>query len=99
MDRDVFLAMLDQLTPGEIDARLSSWDDEQLKLVQEYLDRKAIKPPQSQKAAQALTPTDLPVIAIATKASNMAKAALILSVGAMLAAIASGLVVYEALHK
>ena len=36
MDRDAFFAQLDQLTPGEIESRLSSWDTEQLLLAQEY---------------------------------------------------------------
>ena len=36
MDRDAFFAQLDQLTPSEIESRLSSWDTEQLLLAQEY---------------------------------------------------------------
>lgn len=36
MDRDAFFAQLDQLTPSEIEARLSSWETEQLLLAQEY---------------------------------------------------------------
>ena len=36
MDRDEFFAQLDQLTPKEMEARLSSWDRDTLLLVQEY---------------------------------------------------------------
>jgi hypothetical protein len=36
MDRDKFFAVLDQLTPSQIETRLPLWDDEQLKLVSEY---------------------------------------------------------------
>jgi len=36
MDRDAFFAQLDQLTPSEIESRLSSWDKEQLLLAKEY---------------------------------------------------------------
>ena len=37
MDRNQFFAELDQLTQSQIEARLASWDSEQLKLVEEYL--------------------------------------------------------------
>jgi hypothetical protein len=40
MDRDGFFAMLDQLTPSQIEARLPLYDREQLKLVEEYLQGK-----------------------------------------------------------
>ena len=36
MDRDEFLAQLDQLTPKEIEERLSSWDTEKLTLAHEH---------------------------------------------------------------
>jgi len=53
MDRDQFFAELDQLTPKEIEERLSSWDAEQLVLVQEYLDQKGLKQAQTaQKLAE-----------------------------------------------
>ena len=44
MDREEFFAELDQLTPSEIEARISSWGREELTLVQEYI---ATKPPQA----------------------------------------------------
>ena len=44
MDRNQFFAELDQLTLSQIEARLASWDSEQLKLVEEYLGRGTIKP-------------------------------------------------------
>ena len=37
MDRNEFFAELDQLTPAEIEARISSWGREELALVQEYI--------------------------------------------------------------
>ena len=40
MDRDEFFAMLDQLTPSQVEARLPLWDHDQLKWVGEYLERK-----------------------------------------------------------
>jgi hypothetical protein len=46
MDRDQFFAMLDELNTSQIEARLSLWDDEQLKLVEEYLERRTIRPAQ-----------------------------------------------------
>jgi hypothetical protein len=51
MDRDEFFAQLGNFTPKEIEARLSSWDREELALVQEYL---AIqdKPPQAAPLAR-----------------------------------------------
>ena len=49
MDRNRFFAELDQLTPSQIEAWLPSWDREQLKLVEEYLERGTIRP--AQKAA------------------------------------------------
>jgi hypothetical protein len=36
-----FFALLDQITTSQIEAWLSLWDDEQLKLVQEYLERRS----------------------------------------------------------
>jgi len=42
MDPNQFFAELDQLTQSQIEARLASWDSEQLKLVEEYLGRGTI---------------------------------------------------------
>ena len=43
MNRDEFFAELDQLTPNEIEARLSSWDKEKLVLVQAYFQEREAK--------------------------------------------------------
>jgi hypothetical protein len=53
MDRNQFFAELDQLTQSQIEARLASWDSEQLKLVEEYLGRGTIKP-QAESVAVAM---------------------------------------------
>ena len=51
MDRDEFLAQLDQLTPKEIEERLSSWDTEKLMLTTRLLFAKQSKadPPQTDR--------------------------------------------------
>ena len=50
MDRDEFLAQLDQLTPKEIEERLSSWDTEKLMLAHEYFAKQSkAEPPQTDR--------------------------------------------------
>jgi hypothetical protein len=50
MDRDEFLAQLDQLTPKEIEERLSSWDTEKLTLAHEYFAKQSkVEPPQTDR--------------------------------------------------
>ena len=95
MDRNLFFAELDQLTPSQIEARLPSWDSEQLKLVEEYLERGTIRPAQG---AQSITQAELVAVAMATKANRIAAIALIIAIGAMFAAIAAGLVAFQALQ-
>ena len=95
MDRNQFFAELDQLTPSQIEARFPSWDSEQLKLVEEYLERGAIRPAQ---AAQSITQAESVAVAMATKANRIAAIALIIAIGAMFAAIAAGLVAFQALQ-
>jgi hypothetical protein len=100
MDRDEFFAQLDQLTPNEIEERLSSWDVEQLVLAQEYL---AEKQREETRAALAETRTNKEDAArlsveVARRAHTMAMMALIFSVGAMLAAIAAGVLGFLALR-
>ena len=90
MDRNQFFAELDQLTQSQIEARLASWDSEQLKLVEEYLGRGTIKPEGTQAESVA--------VAMATKANRIAAIALIIAIGAMFAAIAAGLVAFQALQ-
>jgi hypothetical protein len=98
MDRDKFFATLDQLTPSQIEARLSSWNDEELKLVEEYLERKASSAGQSQQVAQLAPDRDRETIAVVTavRAHKIATVALIIAIGAMVAAVVSGLVAFEA---
>ena len=91
MDRDKFFAMLDQLTPSQIEARLSSWNDEQLKLVGEYLERRTMKPVRRKQVAH----VESAAVAMASKANKMATVALIIAIGAMLAAIAAGLLALQ----
>ena len=55
MDRNLFFAELDQLTPSQIEARLPSWDREQLKLVEEYLERGTQTCPESCNRNQTAT--------------------------------------------
>ncbi len=50
MDRDEFLAQLDQLTPKEIEERLSSWDTEKLTLAHEHFAKQSkAEPPQTDR--------------------------------------------------
>lgn len=97
-DRSEFFAGLDQLTPSEIEARLPSWDEDQLKWVEEYLERKTIKPVEWKKGAQPSTHPESAAVLMATKANTVATVALIIAIGAMIAAIAAGLVAVQALQ-
>jgi hypothetical protein len=47
VDRDELFARLDQLSPREIEAQLPSWDKEELVLIQEYLEQRRTKAPES----------------------------------------------------
>jgi hypothetical protein len=97
-DRSEFFVVLDQLTPSEIEARLPSWDEGQLKWVEEYLQRRTIKPAEWKKGTQPSTEPESAAVELATKATTMATVALIIAIGAMIAAIASGLVAFQALQ-
>jgi len=98
MDRDKFLAALDRLSPSEIEAGLSFWTDEQLKLVKEYLERRdAAAAPVSEPDGLANSALDA-AVGLATKAYKVATVALILAIGAMLAAILSGLMALRVLE-
>jgi hypothetical protein len=105
IERDEFFAELDGLTEKEIEARLDLWDREQLALVQEYLDQRASAQAKAEQPAQikaAPSAQDDAVVAslveVASTANTKATAALIVSVGAMLAAVASALVAFLALR-
>ena len=106
VERDEFFAELDGLTEKEIEARLDLWDREQLALIQEYLDQRVLARAKAEQAAQikaAAAPSDqdavvASLVEVASTANTKATAALILSVGAMLAAMASALVAFLALR-
>ena len=86
MDRDKFFAQLDQLTTKEIEERLSSWDKEKLLLLEEYLDQSRDKVAQSDQRSRAAADAAMWAITKAT-------VALIIAVGAMMAAVLSAAVV------
>ena len=102
--RDEFFAELDGLTEKEIEARLDLWDQEQLALIQEYLDQRVLgrakteQPAQIKAAPSAQDAVVASLAEVANTANTKATAALILSVGAMLAAMASALVAFLALR-
>jgi ABC-type Na+ transport system ATPase subunit NatA len=106
VERDEFFAELDGLTEKEIEARLDLWDREQLALIQEYLDQRVSARAKAEQSEQIKTAPsaldDAAVVAslveVASTANTRATAALILSVGAMLAAMASALVAFLALR-
>jgi hypothetical protein len=77
-DRSEFFAVLDQLTMSQIEARLPLWDDDQLRWVGEYLERKATKPAEGKKGAQPPGSAAFD----ASKANTTATVALIIAIGA-----------------
>ena len=97
MDRNEFFAVLDQLTMSQIEARLPL--DNQLKWVGEYLERRDSGASQTERRGGLPLDAGLAAaVAMATKANKTATVALIIAIGAMLAAIASGLVAFQALQ-
>jgi hypothetical protein len=113
VDRDKFLAELDALTDEEIERRLPQWDREQLALVQQYIDQRTLPTRQEQQRdprpleqAQKDAKGDgnardvaLAALALAKRSSTVAVSALILSVGAMFAALIAGLIAYLVLKN
>ena len=97
MNRSEFFAMLDSLTTSEIESRISSWDDEQLKLVEEYLQRVRQQNGGPRPHLEETAVTEL-AAKMATRANTLAMIALIIAIGAMLASIASGFVAFVALQ-
>ena len=79
MNRDEFFAQLENLSPKEIEARLSSWDKEKLVLVHEFLQQRHSEVPQSEQQA-AGTETDAAWAAMeaATRAKSRATIAIII---------------------
>jgi hypothetical protein len=119
VERGEFFAELDGLTEKEIEARLDLWDEEQLALIQEYLDQKMLRraeaeQPAWKKPGPSGTKTEqvaqieaephgqdtvvASFLEVANTANTKATAALIFSVGAMLAAVASALIAFLALR-
>jgi len=105
VNRDEFFAELDKLTDQEIEERLPLFDREQLLLVQQYIDRRGEEPqdqvpgpPQNRskvsKPSSDTRNATLVALIAARKATSMAAAALILSIGAMLTAIVAGVMAY-----
>jgi hypothetical protein len=104
VDRDEFFALLEGLTPKEIEARLSLWDREELSLVQEYLEQKELdrtKIAQAGQADGAPSAKDAAKAAVemAMGANMRATAALIISAGAMLAAVLSTIIALVGLRQ
>jgi hypothetical protein len=103
VERDQFFLELDGLSEQEIEAQLDLYDKEQLALIQEYLDRrvealtKAEQVPPT-KSAPSLQDAVASLAKVANTANDKATAALIVSLGAMLAAMASALVAFLALR-
>ena len=99
MNRDEFFAVLDQLTPSQIEGRLPLWDHDQLKWVGEYLERRDGRASATQpRDALPLDATLAAMVAMTAKANKMATAALVIAIGAMLAAVVSGLVAIQVLQ-
>ena len=103
VERDEFFAELDGLTEKEIETRLELWDREQLALIQEYLDQRVLARTNALqgtpiKAGPSAQDAVVALAEVANTANTKATAALILSVGAMLAAMASALVAFLALR-
>jgi hypothetical protein len=99
MDREQFVAELEQLTPNEIAERLGSLDAEQLALLQDYLRSKGLDDASASKSKPSPAKDEAVRLSVETsqRAHSMAMLAAILSVGAMLAAIAAAVVGFLAL--
>ena len=83
MDRDEFLAQLDQLTPKEIEERLSSWDTEKLTLAHEHFAKQSkAEPPQTDRLGKSANNVVMDrTIAAAVIALGLVLATLILGGG------------------
>jgi hypothetical protein len=97
MNRDEFFAQLDKLTPQEIEAGLPGWDREELALVQQYLEQARSKAPQADQVDQAARDAAWAAAGMASQANARATVAFIISIGAMLAAIAAALGLFVAI--
>ena len=97
MDRAEFFVQLDKLTPQEIESRLPGWNKEELALVQDYFEQTRSKAPSADQVAQAAKDATWAAAELASKANERATVAFIISIGAMLAAIASVLALFVAI--
>jgi hypothetical protein len=98
VNRDEFFAELDRLTEREIEAQLPKWDMERLTLAQEYVESRLPQPARTSDAVetediQSAKAIALVAVQTSRRANLRAVAALILSIGAMLAAVLSGVMV------
>lgn len=96
VDRDTFFAELDHLSVQEIEQRLATWDMERLKLAQDYVRRLASidrSPPDETEAIRDANTAALVAAQAARSANTRATAGLILSAGAMAAAVLCGVIV------
>ena len=97
-DRSEFFAVLDQLTLSQIEARIPLYDAEQLKLVEDYLRQRGKFGVQAENQDPPAA-TESAAVTIATKAHQLATVAVVIAIGAMLAAIIAGFAVFEALQR
>ncbi len=97
VDRDTFFAELDHLSVQEIKQRLATWDMERLKLAQDYVQGRLASidrsPPDETQAIRDANTAALVAAQAARSANTRATAALILSAGAMAAAVLCGVIV------
>lgn len=94
MNRDEFFAQLQKLSPKEIEARLSSGDRERLVLVHEFLQQNQSKEAPSGQLVRAATDASWAAVQGAAKAETRATFAIIISVVATLAALASAVIAF-----
>lgn len=105
VNRDEFFAQLEKLTDQEIEQRLPLFNREQLLLVQQYVDQRSETPqgrvseprqapPRESERNSDTRSAALAALLAARKATFIAAAALILSIGAMLTAIVAGVMAY-----
>ena len=97
-DRSEFFAVLDQLTLSQIEARIPLYDAAQLQLVEDYLRQRGKFGVQAETQV-APAATESVAVAIATKAHQLATVAIVIAIGAMLAAIVSAVALFMVLQQ
>ncbi|MGH6865765.1 MAG: hypothetical protein ACREDO_06295 [Methyloceanibacter sp.] len=96
VERDQFFAELEALTDSEIEARLPLWDHERLALVEEYVSLRESAKTAAHSATRTTTEAVLVAVGLARRATMKANVALILALGAWLAAAVAGVMAYLA---